>query len=134
MCESICSTRGDGHTDPQEFVLAESQRPELGVILQSYHQALERDDSDHLHSHRGPSIGPTPEWALTIGELEFQAEAIANYSHLFRRSEGLYLTFAHQGTMEGDFLEQAKDRDIHLVVCSDAEAILGIGDQGVGVV
>ena len=35
--------------------------------------------------------------------------------------------------MEQDFLDQIKDRDIDLVVCSDAEAILGIGDQGVGV-
>lgn len=35
--------------------------------------------------------------------------------------------------MEEDFLEQTKDREIDLVVCSDAEAILGIGDQGVGV-
>lgn len=35
--------------------------------------------------------------------------------------------------MEEDFLEQTKGRDIDLVVCSDAEAILGIGDQGVGV-
>jgi malate dehydrogenase (oxaloacetate-decarboxylating) len=34
--------------------------------------------------------------------------------------------------MEEDFLEQIKGRDIDLVVCSDAEAILGIGDQGVG--
>jgi malate dehydrogenase (oxaloacetate-decarboxylating) len=35
--------------------------------------------------------------------------------------------------MEEDFLEQIKDKEIDLVVCSDAEAILGIGDQGVGV-
>ena len=35
--------------------------------------------------------------------------------------------------MEEDFLEQIRGRDIDLVVCSDAEAILGIGDQGVGV-
>lgn len=35
--------------------------------------------------------------------------------------------------MEEDFLEQTKGRDIDLVVVSDAEAILGIGDQGVGV-
>jgi malate dehydrogenase (oxaloacetate-decarboxylating) len=62
-----------------------------------------------------------------------QAEAIANYSHLFRRSEGLYLTFIEEDSMEQDFLEQTQGRDIDLVVCSDAEAILGIGDQGVGV-
>ncbi|KAH8094640.1 hypothetical protein BXZ70DRAFT_1009935 [Cristinia sonorae] len=59
-----------------------------------------------------------------------EADAIANYSHLFRRSEGLYLTFPHEDTMEEDFLEQTRGRDIDLVVCSDAEAILGIGDQG----
>jgi len=34
--------------------------------------------------------------------------------------------------MEEDFLEQTKGRDLDLIVCSDAEAILGIGDQGVG--
>ncbi|KAH9996489.1 hypothetical protein BJV77DRAFT_987325 [Russula vinacea] len=62
-----------------------------------------------------------------------EADAIANYSHLFRRSEGLYLTFSNQDSMEEDFLEQLKGRDIDLVVCSDAEAILGIGDQGVGI-
>ncbi|TFY55032.1 hypothetical protein EVJ58_g8504 [Rhodofomes roseus] len=61
-----------------------------------------------------------------------QADAIANYSHLFRRSEGMFLTFSNQDSMEEDFLEQTKGRDIQLFVCSDAEAILGIGDQGVG--
>ena len=35
--------------------------------------------------------------------------------------------------MDEDFLEQIRGRDIDLIVCSDAEAILGIGDQGVGV-
>lgn len=35
--------------------------------------------------------------------------------------------------MEQDFLEQTKGREIDLIVCSDAEQILGIGDQGVGV-
>lgn len=35
--------------------------------------------------------------------------------------------------MEEDFLSQTKGKDIDLFVCSDAEAILGIGDQGVGV-
>ncbi|TFK69066.1 hypothetical protein BDN72DRAFT_768482 [Pluteus cervinus] len=62
-----------------------------------------------------------------------EAEAISNYSHLFRRSEGLYLTFAGQDSMEEDFLEQTKGKDIDLIVCSDSEAILGIGDQGVGI-
>ena len=35
--------------------------------------------------------------------------------------------------MEDDFLEQTRGREIDLIVCTDSEAILGIGDQGVGV-
>ncbi|CAK5264346.1 unnamed protein product [Mycena citricolor] len=61
-----------------------------------------------------------------------EAEAISDYSHLYRRSEGLYLTFDNQDSMEEDFLEQTRGVNIDLVVCSDSEAILGIGDQGVG--
>ncbi|KAI0652672.1 hypothetical protein C8Q79DRAFT_938869 [Trametes meyenii] len=61
-----------------------------------------------------------------------QGDAIANYSHLFRRSEGLYLSFPEQDEMEQDFLEVTKGRDIQLFVVTDSEAILGIGDQGVG--
>ena len=58
---------------------------------------------------------------------------MARYSHLFRRSEGLFLTYPDKERMEQDLLEQIKDRDVQLVVCTDSEAILGIGDQGVGV-
>ncbi|RXW17686.1 hypothetical protein EST38_g8168 [Candolleomyces aberdarensis] len=61
-----------------------------------------------------------------------QGDAIANYSHLFRRPDGLFLTFSEKDRMEEEFLEQTRGRDIDLVVCTDAEAILGIGDQGVG--
>lgn len=62
-----------------------------------------------------------------------QADAIANYSHIFRRSEGLFLTLPNQDKMEELFLEETRGRDIDLFVVTDAEAILGIGDQGVGV-
>ncbi|QRV94013.1 malate dehydrogenase [Ceratobasidium sp. AG-Ba] len=61
-----------------------------------------------------------------------EAEAIANYSHLFRKSEGLFLTYTEEEDMEKSYLAQTRHRDVDLVVVSDAEAILGIGDQGVG--
>ncbi|KAF8706310.1 hypothetical protein AX14_013808 [Amanita brunnescens Koide BX004] len=66
------------------------------------------------------------------GPDRIQADAIANYSHLFRKSEGLYLTFPNQNSMEEDFVQHTSGREIDLIVCSDSEAILGIGDQGVG--
>ncbi|ORY33414.1 hypothetical protein BCR39DRAFT_519910 [Naematelia encephala] len=61
-----------------------------------------------------------------------EADAIAQYSHLFRRSEGLYLSAPHIDTMEEDFLDACEGRKLDLIVVSDAEAILGIGDQGSG--
>ena len=45
----------------------------------------------------------------------------------------MYLTFPELDSMEEDFLEQTRGRDIQLFVVTDSEAILGIGDQGVGV-
>ncbi|KAL1692091.1 hypothetical protein GGG16DRAFT_90404 [Schizophyllum commune] len=70
-------------------------------------------------------------YSLIGKHLHELAEAISQYSHLFRRSEGLFLTYPHRDAMKNDFLEQVKGRDIDLIVCSDAEAILGIGDQGI---
>ena len=45
----------------------------------------------------------------------------------------MFLTFADHHTMEKDFVDHTQGREIDLIVCSDGEAILGIGDQGVGV-
>jgi malate dehydrogenase (oxaloacetate-decarboxylating) len=44
-----------------------------------------------------------------------EAEAISNYSHLFRRSEGLYLTPEAEDGMEGDFLDACAGRELDLV-------------------
>ncbi|KAK4684047.1 malate dehydrogenase (oxaloacetate-decarboxylating)(NADP+), partial [Tremellales sp. Uapishka_1] len=61
-----------------------------------------------------------------------EADAIAEYSHLFRKSEGLYLSPPTMDKMEEDFVESLEGRSLDLIVVSDAEAILGIGDQGSG--
>ncbi|WVQ84624.1 hypothetical protein IAT38_006779 [Cryptococcus sp. DSM 104549] len=61
-----------------------------------------------------------------------EADAIADYSHLFRRSEGLFLSPPEAKSMEDDFLDACEGRELELIVVSDAEAILGIGDQGSG--
>jgi malate dehydrogenase (oxaloacetate-decarboxylating) len=58
-----------------------------------------------------------------------EADAISSYSSLFRRPEGLYLTFPHKNRMEEDLLSQTKGRDIDLIVVSDSQAILGQYDH-----
>ena len=60
-------------------------------------------------------------------------EAIEQYSNEYRRPRGIYLSIDQANDMEAAFatLGLGPD-DVDLIVCSDAEEILGIGDWGVG--
>lgn len=44
-----------------------------------------------------------------------EADAIAHYSQLFRRSEGLFLSPPEEDSMEEDFLDACDGRDLELV-------------------
>jgi malate dehydrogenase (oxaloacetate-decarboxylating) len=60
-------------------------------------------------------------------------DAIEKYSHEYRRPRGVYLSIDRPGDIEKTFGTLALGPgDVDLIVCSDAEEILGIGDWGVG--
>ncbi|KLV25165.1 NAD-dependent malic enzyme [Niallia circulans] len=60
-------------------------------------------------------------------------DAIQSYSHSYHRPEGLYLSIDHLEGVEKAFRNLGKAKnDIDLIVVTDSESILGIGDQGVG--
>ena len=98
---------------------------EKWVFLTQLHDSNEvlfyRLVGDHVHEML--PIVYTP----TVGA------AIQEFSHLFRRPRGVFLNI-----QDIDGIDQALEAtglgpdDIDLVVASDAEAILGIGDWGVG--
>ena len=58
-------------------------------------------------------------------------EACARYSHIYRRARGMYVSAADRGRIR-TLLGHAPRRDVRVIVITDNEAILGIGDQGVG--
>lgn len=77
--------------------------------------------SDHL-----PELLPIV-YTPTVGE------AIQRYSHEYRRPHGVYLSVGEVDTMEQSLLAATQgSRDIDLIIATDAEGILGIGDWGVG--
>src|SRR5712672_619568 len=60
-------------------------------------------------------------------------DAIERYSHEYRRPRGIYLSIDRPDDIEKAFATlQLGPGDVDLIVCSDAEEILGIGDWGVG--
>jgi malate dehydrogenase (oxaloacetate-decarboxylating) len=60
-------------------------------------------------------------------------DAIEKYSHEYRRPRGIFLSIDQPDDIAKAFatLELGPD-DVDLIVCTDAEEILGIGDWGVG--
>ncbi|WP_394138858.1 NAD-dependent malic enzyme [Cytobacillus oceanisediminis] len=60
-------------------------------------------------------------------------EAIEKYSHVYRRPGGLYLSIDDQEGIETAFKNLGHSKnEIDLIVVTDSESILGIGDQGIG--
>ncbi|OAA73330.1 Malic enzyme, NAD-binding protein [Cordyceps fumosorosea ARSEF 2679] len=64
-----------------------------------------------------------------------EADAIQNYSRLFRKPEGCFLNIRDQDAIDECLAAYGNAEDIDYIVVSDGEEqILGIGDQGVGAI
>ena len=59
-------------------------------------------------------------------------KASEHYSRVFRRGRGVFITPEYRGRIEETLRRAVRHQDIRLMVVTDNESILGIGDQGVG--
>ena len=60
-------------------------------------------------------------------------KAIEQYSHEYRRPRGVFLDVNHPEDVEESLRNYGRDsEDVDLLVATDSEGVLGIGDQGVG--
>src|SRR5512141_382775 len=59
------------------------------------------------------------------------AEACRQFSHIYRRARGLFIPFDMRDAIP-ELLRNRSNPDVDVVVVTDGERVLGIGDQGVG--
>lgn len=60
----------------------------------------------------------------TVGEY------CQRFSHIFRYPRGLFISYQHAGHVR-DVIERAPNKEVDVIVVTDGERILGIGDQGI---
>ncbi|RBM51636.1 NAD-dependent malic enzyme [Vibrio tarriae] len=58
-------------------------------------------------------------------------EACQKFSQIYRRNRGLFLSFEDQDELE-EILNNAPNTHVKVIVITDGERILGLGDQGIG--
>jgi malate dehydrogenase (oxaloacetate-decarboxylating) len=58
-------------------------------------------------------------------------QAVKQFSHEFRQARGLYLSFPDAEKMDL-MLQNRTNPDVEVIVVTDGERVLGLGDQGVG--
>ena len=58
-------------------------------------------------------------------------EGCRQYSHVFRRPRGLYISYPHRDEIPA-LLANSPSEDVDVIVVTDGERILGLGDLGVG--
>ena len=122
-----------GLLPPRVFTQAEQQNRILDNLRQKncpiekyIYLASLLDRNEHLffrvlmdHIEETMPIVYTP----TVGE------ACTKFAHIFRRSRGLYVTAADRGRI-ASILRNWPDRGVRMIVVTDGERILGLGDLG----
>ncbi len=115
----------------------------LSLQVDRAYRAYTRKDSDlekHIFLRQLQSINETLFFQLIIDHsIEMLpviytptvGQACELFSEIYRKPFGLFLNYMEKQHMEQILNNVAKD-DIDIIVITDGEAILGIGDQGVG--
>jgi malate dehydrogenase (oxaloacetate-decarboxylating) len=134
----------------------EEERIELGLLgllpphvesldeqaVRAY-EAFQRKDSDlerHIYLRALQDTNEVLFYRLLVDHIEEMtplvytptvAVAIEQFSHIYRRPRGLFIPYPLRDSIP-QLLRNRPNKDIDVIVVTDGERILGIGDQGAG--
>lgn len=105
-------------------------RKQSGDLAKNRFLSALRDRNETLFFHL---LGAHVVEMLPVIYTPTVGQAIQQYSHQYRRPRGIFLSIDHPDEIEEALRNAEADADdVNLIVATDAEAILGIGDWGVG--
>ena len=124
-----------GILPPCQFTLVETEE-------KCYHTLLEKttDLEKHIYLRGLQDRDETLFYAVIDKHIEevlplvytpVVGEACQAFSHIYRRARGIYVSYADRERMD-QLLSNSYFDNAEVIVVSDGERILGLGDQGVG--
>jgi malate dehydrogenase (oxaloacetate-decarboxylating) len=107
------------------------------------YEAFQRKDSDlerHIYLRALQDTNEVLFYRLIVDHIEEMtplvytptvATAIEQFSHIYRRARGLFIPYPLRDAIP-ELLRNRPNKDVDVIVVTDGERILGIGDQGAG--
>ncbi|MCC5854478.1 MAG: NAD-dependent malic enzyme [Idiomarina sp.] len=121
---------------PPRYETIEEQVSRAYMQYQTFDTALNK----HIYLRAIQDTNETMYYRLITDHLEEMmpiiytptvGDACEQFSDIYRSSRGLFVSYADRDHMD-DILRNATKRNVKVIVVTDGERILGLGDQGIG--
>ncbi|XCW69634.1 NAD-dependent malic enzyme [Kosakonia cowanii] len=104
------------------------------------YQGFKTDIDKHIYLRNIQDTNETLFYRLVENHLEEMMPVIytptvgwacERFSDIYRRARGVFISWQNRGSMD-DILQNVPNHNIKVIVVTDGERILGLGDQGIG--
>jgi len=121
---------------PYSIEAIEEQKARAYQQLCSFQTAIDK----HIYLRNIQDTNETLYYRLVTDHLEeimpliytpTVGQACQFFSHIYRRKRGLFIAYPDRDRID-DMLQNATKKNVKVIVVTDGERILGLGDQGIG--